>query len=339
MNSVSYVTGLTLALLSTLCHAEWISDVDKKYAKRQPSLYLQVAKAKSLISDANGQTAMNEQAVLLLGEVLRKDQKFAPAYVQFARVTSNLGHQVNNQFDGTALQSQEDYLRKALALEPNYDYAIALMGYTKMFQGNLDEAEKYYMHAEKLGSKYPYLKAQMAQLSTKRGNYRKAINLATQGYEENKSDPKTAAGIVNELIFAYERLDGDNIEELEKWQAKRRTLAPEVAWYWGDHARFRLYFIGDYEGAIKYGEKALSLMNYGVGRYILAGAYYKKWADLRGNQTRRAETKDAWERAASLSPVTGEMIEEFMGNPLLRPTGEALLAQVNQPKKMAVPSR
>lgn len=329
MNRILLLTGLVLAFASTLCHAEWISPVDKKYAGKNPSLYAQVAKAKALINDANGQTDLNLQAANLLRAVLEKDPKFAPAYVQFARVTSNLGYQVNNRFDGAALQSQEDYLKKALSIEPDYDYAIALMGFTRMFQGNLDEAEKYYKRAEGLGSKYPFLKAQTAQLANKRGDYKKAIQLATQGYEENISDPKAAAGIIFELLSAYEKMDGDYSKELEYWQTKRRTLAPDVAWYWGDHARFRLYFLGDYENAIMYSKKALSMMNYGVARYILAGAYYKKWADIKSDKSRITEANAAWQQGQALHPDTTDMIQEFMGNSILRKTGEALLARAS----------
>lgn len=315
---------LLISLMPTLSHAEWMSDVDKKYQKNDPVLYAEVLKAKTLISDAHGQTDLNMQALATLKSVLNKNSKFAPAYVQYARVIANLGYQVNNKFDGDALSSQEDYLKKAMILEPNYDYAIAMMGLTKMFQGKLDEAESYYVQAAKMKSGYPWLKAQMAQLATKRGDYKKSIKLATEGYEEHKSEPKIAAGIINELIFAYERLEGDHNKELEFWQTKRTDLDPTVAWSWGDHARFRLYYFGDYKGAIHYGEKALSLMDYGVARYIVAGAYYKKWADLKGNKLKKTEADEAFNKARNLYPDTPEMVQEFSTNPFLKSTAEAL---------------
>lgn len=327
MKHIAYAAFLTFSLLSSICGAEWMSDIDKRYDKNNPQLYAKVVQAKDLISSANGNTGLSYQALELLITVIKTDQKFAPAYVQLARVTSNLGYLVNNRFDGTALQSQEEYVKRALALEPNYDYAIAMMGYTKMFQGNLDEAENYYMQAVALKSGYPYLKAQMAQLATKRGNYAKAIELATQGYEQNLSEPKIAAGTINELIFAYERMPGDHIKELEKWQAKRTELDPSVAWSWGDHARFRLYYLGDYDNAIKYGTKALSLMNYGVGRYLVAAAYYKKWNDLKDVPTRKVEAEKAFKIASAIHPDTADMSDEFMEIPMLRSTGAALTAR------------
>lgn len=328
MKCTSIYASFMLLFLATVCHAEWISPTDKKYANENSALYAEVAKAKALISDAKGRTDLNHQAVDILRKVLEKDAKFAPAYVQFARVLSNLGYQVNNRFDGDSLRSQEDYLNKALALEPDYDYAIAMMAFTKMFQGNLDEAERLYKKAELLGSSYPFLKSQQAQLATRRGDYKKAIKLATQSYEENKSDSNVATGAINELIFAYERLDGNYNQELEAWQTKRRNLEPNVAWNWGDHARFRLYFLGDHEGAIKYSEKALALMNYGVARYILAAAHYKKWADLKGTKARSTEAQAAWEKAQKLYPDAREVAEEFIENPTLRASGNAILAKL-----------
>ncbi len=328
MNIFKFSLFLLISLFPVLSHADWMSDIDRKYQKDDPALYSSVLKAKTLISDANGQTDLNNQAITILKTVLNKNSKFAPAYVQYARVISNLGHQVNNKFDGTALSSQEDYLKRAMILEPNYDYAIAMMGFTKMFQGDLDEAEKYYARAAKMESSYPYLKSQMAQLATKRGDYKKSIKLATEGYEEQKSEPKIAAGIINELIFAYEKLEGDHNKALEFWQTKRTDLDPSVAWSWGDHARFRLYFLGDYEGAIKYGEKALSLMNYRVARFILAGAYYKKWADLKDNKARNAEANEAWRKAKYLYPDTTRVIQDFSFYPPLKSTAQTLANKI-----------
>jgi tetratricopeptide (TPR) repeat protein len=327
MKCITYLALILFSLLSNVCGAEWMSDVDKKYDENNPQLYAKVAQAKELISSAHGNTELSYQALELLISVIKTDEKFAPAYVQLARVTSNLGYQVNNIFDGTALRSQEEYIKRALALEPKYDYAIAMMGYTRMFQGNLDEAEKYYTQAVELKSGYPYLKAQMAQLATKRGNYTKAIELATQGYEQNISEPKIAAGIINELIFAYQKMQGDHTKELEKWQAKRTELDPSVAWNWGDHARFRLYYLGDYNNAIKYGTKALSLMNYGVGQYLVAAAYYTKWNDLKEVPARKAEAEKAFKIASSIHPDTKDMSDEFMKVPMLRSTGAALTAR------------
>ena len=300
----------------------------QKYQAKNPALYAQVAEAETLIYDANGLTALNETALAILRTVLAKDAKFAPAYVQMARVTSNLGYQVSGQFDGAAMSTREDYLKKALALEPKYDYAIALMGYTKMMQGNLDEAEKYYQQVVAMKSGYPLLKSQMAGLATKRGDFKKAIVLATQCLQENKANKWAATAAMTELIFAYQELPGDQNRELEKWQTARVNLNPTVAWFWGDRARFRLFFQNDYERAIQDSEQALKLMDYGVGRYVLAAAYYAKWADLEVKKAGSAEGNEIWAKANQHYPLDMDMVQKFLGTPLLVSKGVILVRKL-----------
>jgi tetratricopeptide (TPR) repeat protein len=327
MNKLLFAFATCVCTLSMQVSAQWISETDKKYQSRNPALYSQVSKAQKLISEANGRTEKTREAVDLLQAVLAKDPKFAPAYVQFSRAISNLGYLHSNKFDGEALQSQEDFVKKALRLEPNYDYALAMMGYTLMFQGKLDEAEKYYKRAQALGTRYPHLKMQLSELAIKRGDVQKAFDYANEGYAENKADPKMAASSITQLLRVYEKFTAQEFASMEKWQSLRRTLDPDVAWYWGDHMRFRLYFIGDYENAIKYGEKALSLMDYRVGRSNLASSYYMKWAKLKDVKGQSAAASAAWKRAAALSPVTDEIIDDMEWNPTFQDVADALRAE------------
>lgn len=323
MKTGNLITLVSLFLTSTLCQADWMSEVDKKYQQRSPAQYAKVAEAANLITTANGNSEKSYAAVDLLVAVTKESPKFAPAYVQLARAVSNLGTLPNNDFDKRALQSQEQLLQKALAIEPGYDYAIALMGFTKMFQGKLDEAEKYYIKAEKMGTGYPYLKSQLSHLANKRGNYPLALELALAGYEQNKSTPNLAAAAITEILLAYQNLPGDTASEEEKWFIKRRELNPS-AWNWQAHASFRLYRFGDYEKSIEYGTKALSIMNFGVGRYTLAAAYYKKWNDLKDNPASLGEANKALEIATAMHPDTRDMIVDFMNTTKLRSTGKAL---------------
>ncbi|MEQ1518297.1 MAG: hypothetical protein ABL931_17590, partial [Usitatibacteraceae bacterium] len=290
-------------LLPSLAFAAWISPVDQKYRKKNPALYAQVAKAQALISDSYGNSRSTDEGLQMAQAVIAKDPKFAPAYVQVARAIGAQAYLSSGKFDPAGLEVQEKSLQKALALEPDYDYAMALVGYNMMFRGKLAEADAIYKKLVTTKSGYPILKAQIAHLAIERKEYAKAIETASKGYEENKSDPKVAVSYCTELILAYEDLEGNHADKLEKWQNTRRTLAPEVAWFWGDHARHRLFNMNDYAGAITYGEKALTLMDYGVGRYTLAAAYYAKWADLEAKAPGRKDAADSLRRAEALSPI------------------------------------
>lgn len=317
-------------LLPSVAFAAWISPVDQKYRKKNPALYAQVAKAETLISNAYGNGNANDEALQLVQSVIAKDPKFAPAYVQAARATGSRGYISSGKFDPAALRSQQEIVQKALALEPAYDYAMAILAHSMMTQGRLDEADALQKKLASMKSGYPFLKSQVAYVALERKDYAKAVEIAMQGYEAFKSDQNVASGYCTELIFVYEELKGDQTEKLEKWQSQRVKLSPEVAWFWGDYARHRLFNMNDYTGAITYGEKALKMMDYGVGRYTLAAAYYAKWADL---ETKSPGSKDAAEslrRAEALSPLDLQMVNLFMSRPAMVTMGLAVARRYGQ---------
>ena len=319
----SQLIAIGALLLSTACQAQWISDVDKKYQAQFPDLYADVAKAKVLIEEAQGDTAKIRQAIGLLVAVAEKEQNLAPAYVELGRASLDLGIRPNNNFDPEALQASKSLIQRALKIEPDYDSALALMGYIIMFEGKLDEAEKYFAQIQAKGSKYPLLNSHLAQLANRRGNYRLALDYALQGYELNKSTPRLAAGAITEILFAYQKLPENTIVEEEKWFAKRRELVPS-AWNWQAHASFRLYRLGDHKAAIEFGTKALSIMNFGAGRFTLAAAHYKNWNALRSNPGTLDEANKSFDIARNLYPDTDKMIRELLAAPNLKSTGEAL---------------
>jgi len=322
VKSLILITVVVKFLISSFCQAHWISEVDKKYQQRSPAQYAKVAKAKDLITNSNGNTPQIYEAIELLTVVTKKYPKFAPAYLQLGRAASTLGIMPYNMHDKDSQLSLEQFVLKALEIEPNYEYAIALLGYAKMNQGKLDEAEKYFMQAAKMG--YPYTKTRLAQLSNKRGESKKALEFALEAYEQDKTTPNLAASAINEIVLAYECLPGDNAPEEEKWIEKRREIVPS-AWNWQAHASFRLYRLGDYEKSIEYGKKALSIMNFGMGQYTLAAAYYKKWNDLKDKPARSDEANEAFKIASAIHPITRDMIQDFMNFQATKSTGEALL--------------
>lgn len=309
--------------MPVLCRADWMSDVDKRYEKQFPVQYGKVYKAQRLITSANGQTNQTLEALELLHSVLEENQNFAPAYVQIARAASDLGRMSNNRFEISSLKEMEIALQKAIEIEPNYDYAIALMGFAKMFQGDLDGAEAHYGQVERLGSGYPHLFSQLSQLAKMRGNYDLALKYALTAYEQNRDSPTLAAASITGIIYALHAMPGDRVAELEAWYSKRRELDPS-AWNWQAHANFRLYYLGDYEKSIEYCKNALALMDFGLGRYTLAAAYYKKWSDLKDDPLRSSEAKQAYESAVLLYPVTGQMLASFDRAPALRSTADAM---------------
>ncbi len=302
-NRIKLICTVFLLVFITQVHSEcdWISEVDKEYRLKNPVLYGKVKLANEKISSSNGRQSLLHEAELLLSDVINADNKYAPAYIQYARLMSKYGHQSGNRFSQGELKTKEQYLQRALSLSPGYDYALALMGFTKMFQGDLEAATDWYRAAEAAGTKYPYLGAQLAQLSTKKREYDKAIEIATRSYEEHTNCPDIAVSIINEIIFAYSA-KGNDFEIVEYWQKKRLELDPSIAWNWGDYSKFLLFDKNDYEAAIVAAEKALSLMNYKVGRRLLAAAMFAKWAEISEDPIRVDEAEKLFNQAKTIYP-------------------------------------
>jgi hypothetical protein len=130
-----FLSCIALWMLSAAAHAEWVSALEKKYEQRSPAAYANVREARRLIADSRGRPAGLRQAADLLEGVLRDDPKFAPAYVQMASVVIDQSHYGKNRFDRSGLLQAGEWLARALRLEPDYDYALAITAYTKTFLG------------------------------------------------------------------------------------------------------------------------------------------------------------------------------------------------------------
>ena len=308
-------SALLIMAVSCVVNAsnDWVSEIDKKYVNINYDLYEKTMKAKSLISKAKGDTDLLGEATTLINNVLQADPDFIPAYVQAARLYSKLGHLPGNKISEQALAAMEEYLTVALDKEPEYGYAYAMMGFTKMKANELDEAEKYYLKAEETGTKYPYLKSQRAELLLKNGKPQEALQLASEGYYENLSQPSIAAGYATTAIQATFKMS-NSADEQESWQKKRIEVAPDVAWFLGDYSRFLLYVRHDYDSAIEYAEKALEKMDYGMGRQYLALGYYGKWEKLDDDPSTKEEAAKYFEKATLVYPVSDNLLSTISKN-------------------------
>jgi len=318
------IAAFVLALcLPILASAEWLSKVDQRYRDQSPEKYAKVTQARALLAGVDGRMDRVERAFSILVPLVQQDPKFAPAYVQLARAWTDAGNLGGNNFDPRALAQAESALKQALTLEPQDDYAMCLMGFTMMFLGRLDEAANWYASAEKAGSTYPYLYTQLSELARKRKDLPTALRLAYRGYEVNAGDPPTAAGAITNILFVLQDMPGDTNAEEEKWHAKRSELAPDSPWFWQAWGSFRLYRFADWQKAIEYETKALSIMDFGRARTDLAMAYYTKWASLKQVPGRAPEATEAFQKAMKLRRLDNELVAQFHGS-ALAPIGAVL---------------
>jgi tetratricopeptide (TPR) repeat protein len=306
-----------LIFLPLTSHAYWISEIDKKYENIDPAAYAAVLNDRKLI-DLGPEHGQAPIALEDLKAIVANHKDFAPVYVQLARASIDSGYISDDTYDPQALESSLKYLNQALSIKPEYDYAIVMKGFIFIMQGKYDQAETSYNKAISMHTNYPYIYAQLGSLEKHRGNYQKSIEYLGKGYELNKTDAHVAIGYINGIIGSYNTMfysgmsTPDSIAQEDKWQKIRIHLDPNSAWIWGDYAQFQLYCLGDYDKAILYSNKALAIMDYGLGRENLALAYYTKWAFLELKKPDSNQAKKIWNEAQMISPLTRDMFNHLL---------------------------
>jgi len=303
-------TAILVILISfcTICNAEtWVSPIDKKYQLKSPDLYNKYVKARKALDRYRGRRETLLQAKVLLDDILAKDNKFAPAYREYARLFLNAGHISYGNYQQGALGSTESVLLEAIKIEPEYADAYVLLGhlYTqdKSFYEKAEEALK---RAKEIGTEIPWLHLNYAELlnKTKRASdslehYMKVIN--------SETDNRNAYSSALEGAARYYRNKKD-YDEAKKWYIKSANYDGS-AWGWGEYSTFLLFKVGDIDNAIETGEKAISILPYGIGKFHLACAYYTKWAELINTDADAA--KIYFDKGVKLSPVSKEVIRKL----------------------------
>ena len=91
----------------------------------------------------------------------------------------------------------------------------------------------------------------------------------------------------------------ESLPDIKKWHLKQVEENPDHAWTHGNYASFLLYSMGDYDESIKYGHKALDLMNYPLARIILGMAYLVKASQLYKQKAPDDQVKENMRKAKS----------------------------------------
>lgn len=232
--------------------------------------------AVGLLDEYRGDTSALETAGAELDEVLREYPRHAPAYREKARYFIMRGHISSLRFQPGSLEAADSSIKKAIEINPNYAEAFVLRGHLYRLMDRHQDAVGALERAEKLGTTDPWLQNNWADLLIDEGKY----DAAAERYRkvsDSKTQNKKAMGSAYEgLIRYYTRVE--NLDQADEIYRKKIDLEPNAAWGYGNYAQFLLCQRDDYENSITRSRQALNIMNYGVGRYWLAAALYRKWA-------------------------------------------------------------
>lgn len=252
-----------------------LSAIDRKYAERNPRHYADVARAKELLDSWYGQQQRLLEAARLLENVLRVDDEFAPAVLQYGRVFGRAAYISGREYDPELLVQSRTWFLKAIELEPDYAAAFIKLSSNYINSGRHDEAREALARAEEIGTDDPGVLLNYAAMLRREGRDQAALELYERIIEQGKRDDPAFAAAAGLMASIY--VDDGRYEEAKAAYELRLEVAPDSAWYWGGYSRFLLFRLGDVDGAIASGRTALSIMSYGEGRFGLACALFTKW--------------------------------------------------------------
>lgn len=288
--------------------AEWVSPTDIQFRNEAPRLYAKYLEAARYLDGWQGENEDLARANKLLTEIIHTDSRYAPPYRELARLYMKAGYIRGRRFKTDNLVHAESALLKAIEIAPSYAEAYVLLGHLYTTMKRYKDAHASLTKAEVIGTKTPWLTINRANFLYKTGKK----ELAFEGYM--KAIPNTASdinahnsaleGVIRYYVFKKQYDDADS------WHRRRIEHQPDSAWARGNYASFLLFRRGDIDAAISNAEAALSLMDYGMARFVLGCALYTKWAMMKERGTDKALASATFDRAYREYPDIDRVIEK-----------------------------
>jgi Tfp pilus assembly protein PilF len=251
------------------------------------------------------------------------------ARVQLARLHIKAGYISSRNFAPGSLDRADRELKLALAADPKSAEAYVLQGHIFFLVYRSKDALQSLEKAKAIGTDNPFLYLNWvdALIDLKRWDEAdvQLRNLLAR-YGETGNVPGWIRSTVHGHRGAIYQAQG-KLDEADREYQAALVLEPNDAWRRGNYGYFLLFNRGMPDAAIVEMEKALAVMNYGLGRLTLAAARYAKWAEEKNRSPTKAaeylalakaDTPDyGWimsqaARWVSAGPAIQNMVKELM---------------------------
>ena len=314
---------LLFLIIPTLAYSsDWVSPIDIKYQDKNLELYNSFDNAREILNSWRGQGEKLQKAGIILQSIIEQDPQFAPAYREFGRMYIMAGYINYDNFKKGSLPPSESSILKSIEIEPLYADSYVLLGHLYTNMKRYKDAENALKKADEIGTEIPWLQLNWADLLKKQEKYREAMERYQKVVRSKTSNRKAYASALSGVTTMY-RYMGE-YDKANVGFKKEIEYEPDNAWNWGNYSSFLLYTYNDVDSSIKNGRKALSIMNYGMGRFILGCALYTKWALLKDNPAMALQAQQYFDEAWSIYPYPEKIIEETSHNKYTSTTAKAL---------------
>ena len=224
------------------------------------------------LDDSEGDKDVVDAARARAMAIVSKDRNYARAYVLLARCEALHGTGTDESTLADGRERAWRLINRALAIAPE-DFEVNMgVAWLAVGEGDLGRAEEALRvaGAARPGDDAP--KVVRVAIAHRENDHPKMVRLAREVIAE-VDDPFIRFQAYRHLLYAYE--GNLHLDEADAVYKEMLKLRPESAWVRGRYSRLLLHR-DDVEGAIREGEKALSIRRYPVAVAALVGAYLRK---------------------------------------------------------------
>jgi tetratricopeptide (TPR) repeat protein len=258
------------------------------------------------------------EAKRMLEQLIARDARYDPAYVELARVA------MKSNWGPEGLRQAEGLLASALQIRPDSVDARILQGYVYAHQGRHRDAEALFESAAKTDTRNLWLWANWGEVLAMQGRLEPAI----AKYREAVTRPRTHDTYDRARLDAYaklidlldERNDTDGVEALHR---QRVAEFGPGSCHNAAYARFLLHRRGDGAAALAQARQAVDgSCGNDEGRQALGLAHYVTWASATG-----AARDDALRQARVYFPAGPNLMYQLASSEATLKAAKALKAE------------
>lgn len=260
------------------------------------------AEIQDLLDSYSGDGRQLAAAEEMAQALLRSNSQSALAFIALGRIAYNNGYISGDDYAPDAIMTAHSHFRKALALDPKAIDAYYYDANAYLFEKKYPEARAMLEKAKQLG--FPALKIELlyANIAVAQKNFSEAEERA-QRVATQSSDNNLVARAHRVLISVYK--SQARYDRAEAAYLRIINLDQTSPWA---HANFSSFLVGQkrYDDAIRYGERALDLANFGMAHQVLGKAYFLKGSQLLWDTKQPAESIQYFSSAITHNPANAD---------------------------------
>lgn len=225
-----------------------------------------------LVDSYHGETQKLKDAALIFEKIIKKNPKSVYGITGIGRVCYKAGYISGDDYHIEALKAAQNIFKEAIESDPTFFDAYYYNAYAYLFEKDFANARLMIYNAKAINSTTPKLNLIRAHLAYHEDNYDEALIQAK--IVSDKSDDIFLKESAYRILATINKLKHNNTEA-EFYYKEIIKLDEGSPWAYHNYAIF-LKNVGRLDESIENSEKALSIMNFGAARSVLASSYQKK---------------------------------------------------------------